>query len=123
VEIAPLADRYDILDLCLRVAQADGVAAVEELALLKNLASWLEVDTNRFREMMGKILPAGMHEVKDVEVILGVTSDMSKDKTRKHLNKEYSKWNARVTNTDSEIQTQADDMLKFIAETRSEYVE
>jgi hypothetical protein len=48
---------------------------------------------------------------------------MSKDKTRKHLNKEYSKWNARVTNTDSEIQAQADDMLKFIAETRSEYVE
>ena len=123
VEIAPLADRYDILDLCLRVAQADGVAAVEELALLKNLASWLEVDTNRFREMMAKILPAGMHEVKDVEVILGVTSNMSKDKTRKHLNKEYSKWNARVTNTDSEIQTQADDMLKLIAETRSEYIE
>jgi len=123
VEIAPLADRYDTLDLCLRVAQADGVAAVEELTLLKNLADWLEVDPDRFREMMEKILPAGMHEVKDVEVILGVTSDMSKDKTRKRLNKEYSKWNARVTNTDSEIQAQADDMLKFIAETRSEYVE
>jgi len=122
VEIAPLADRYDILDLCLRVVQADGVAAVEELALLKNLVSWLEVDANRFREMMAKILPAGMHEVKDVEVILGVTSNMSKDKTRKRLNKEYSKWNARVTNTDSEIQTQADDMLKLIAETRSEYI-
>jgi len=122
VEIAPLADRYDILDLCLHVAQADGVAAALELALLKNLASWLEVDTNKFREMMGKILPAGMHEVKDVEVILGVTSHMGKDQTRKRLNKEYSKWNARVTNTDSEIQTQADDMLKLIAETRSEYI-
>ncbi len=106
----------------MRVAQADGVAAVEELNLLKNLASWLEVDKNRFREMMAKILPAGMHEVKDVEVILGVTSDMNKDKTRKHLNKEYSKWNARVTNTDSEIQTQADDMLRLIADTRSEYI-
>jgi hypothetical protein len=122
VEIAPLADRYDTLDLCLRVAQADGVAAVEELNLLKNLASWLEVDKNRFREMMAKILPAGMHEVKDVEVILGVTSDMGKDKTRKHLNKEYSKWNARVTNTDSKIQNQADDMLRLIADTRSEYI-
>jgi hypothetical protein len=123
VEIAPLADRYDILDLCLHVVRANGVAATEELTLLKNLADWLEVDADRFREMMAKILPAAMHEIKDAEVILGVTSDMGKDKTRKHLNKEYSKWNARVTNTDSEIQIQADDMLRFIAETRSEYID
>ena len=86
------------------------------------MASWLEVDTNRFHTMMEKILPVGMHEVEDVEVILGVTSDMSKDETRQHLNKEYRKWNARVTNFDSEIQTQADHMLNLIAEARSEYI-
>jgi len=122
VEIAPVAERYDILDLCLHVAQADGVAAAEELALLKNLANWLEVDTNRFHEMMERILPVNIHQVKDIEVVLGVNSDMSKEKTRQHLNKQYSKWNARVTNADSEIQDQADQMLKLIAEARSEYI-
>ena len=121
VEIAPPAQRYDILELCLRVAQASGVAAVEELALLKNLASRLEVDTERFRTMMEKILPIGIHEVKDAEVILGVTQDMTKEQTRHCLNKEYRKWNARVTSFDPEIQSQADHMLNLIAETRSQY--
>jgi tellurite resistance protein len=122
VDIVPLAQRYDFLDLCLRVAQANGVASAEEMALLKNLAEWLEVDTNRFRNMVEKTLPVGMHEVKDEEVILGLSANMSKEKTRRQLNEEYNKWNARVTSSDPEIQSQADQMLKLIAEARSQYV-
>jgi tellurite resistance protein len=122
VEIAPLAQRYDILELCLYVAQADGVAAAEELAILKNLASWLEVDADRFRAMMEKILPVSMHEVKDTEVILGVTSGMDKEKSRRQLNKEYIKWHSRVTNSDPQIRAQADQMLMMIADARSQYI-
>jgi hypothetical protein len=122
VEITSFAERYDILELCLYVAQANGFVAPEEAAILKNLASWLEVDTNRFRDMMEKILPVSMHEVKDAEVILGVTSDMSKDRTRQQLNREYKKWNSRVTNSNPEIQAQADEMVKLIAKARSEYL-
>lgn len=122
VEIAPLAHRYDILDLCLHVAGANGIATSEEIALLKNLATWLEVDIDRFREMTERILPADMHETKDMEIILGVTSDMTKEQTRLRLNTEYRKWNARVTNTDPEIQSQADHMLNFIAEARNSYI-
>ena len=121
VKIAPLVNRYDILELCLQVAQAKGVATAEELALLKNLAIWLDVDMDRFRTMTERILPADMHAVKDKEIILGVTSDMSQEQVREHLNKEYRKWNARVTNSDPEVQIQADHMLKFIAEARSAY--
>ncbi len=122
VQIASLADRYDILNLCLYVAQANGFVTTEELNLLKDFASWLEVDTNKFREMVQKVLPVDMHEVKDVEAILGITSDMSKEKARRHLNKEYSKWSARVANSDPEIQNQAGQMLKFIAQARSQYI-
>lgn len=122
VEIAPLADRYEIMKLCLYVAQANGIVTTEELNLLNDFSIWLEIDTDKFREMVQKILPIDMLEVKDVETILGVTSDMNKEKARLHLNKEYSKWNARVTNTDPDIQSQADQMLKFIAEARSQYV-
>jgi len=121
VGIAPVAQRYDILELCLYVAQSKGSATAEELTFLKNMASWLEVDSDRFRIMMEKVLPVDMHEVRDVEAILGITSDMSKERVRKHLNKEYSKWNSRVTNADPDIQTQADQMLKLIAEARSQY--
>jgi len=122
VEIASLAERYEILELCLYVTQAKGIATVEELALLKNLAKRLEVNIERFRSMMEKILPVGMHEVEDAEVVLGVTSDMSKEQTRRHLNKEYRKWNSRVTNCDPEVQDQADHMLRFIADARSQHV-
>jgi len=122
VKIAPLAQRYDILELCLYVAQADGLASVEELAILKNLANWLEVDADKFRAMMEKILPASMHEVRDTEVILGVTSDMDKERSRRQLNKEYIKWHSRVTNSDPHIRAQADQMLMMIADARSQYV-
>lgn len=121
VELAPVAQRYDILDLCLYVARADGFVAAEELAILKDLADWLEVDTERFRLMMEKVLPIHLHEVKDVDAILGLTSDMSREKARQHLNREYSRWNARVTNIDPGIQSQADQMLKLIMETRGRY--
>jgi tellurite resistance protein len=122
VKIAPLAQRYDILELCLYVAQADGLASAEELAILKNLANWLEVDADKFRAMMERILPASMHEVKDTEVILGVTSDMDKERSRRQLNKEYIKWHSRVTNSDPQIRAQADQMLMMIADARSQYV-
>lgn len=121
VRIAPLVNRYDILELCLHVTQAKGFATAEELALLKKLAIRLEVDMNRFRAMTDRILPADMHAVKDKEIILGVTSDMSEEQTREHLNREYRKWNARVTNSNPEVRIQADHMLRFIAETRSAY--
>jgi tellurite resistance protein len=122
VEIAPLAERYNILELCLYVAQADGSAATEELNLLKSLAALLEVDADKFRTMMEKILPVSIHEVKDTEVLIGVTSGMSKEGSRHQLNREYAKWNARVTNCDPRVRTQADQMLKLIAEARSQYV-
>jgi len=122
VELAPIADRYDILDFCLHVAQAKGSVAAEELAILSDLADWLEVEADVFRSMSEKILPVNMHEVRDTQVVLGVTSDMSKEKARLYLNKEYSKWNARVTNPDPQIQEQADLMLSLIAEARREYV-
>lgn len=121
VGIAPIGQRYDILELCLYVAQSKGSATAEELTFLKNMAEWLEVDSDRFRIMMEKVLPVDMHEVRDVEAILGITSDMSKERVRKHLNKEYSKWNSRVTNADPGIQTQADQMLTLIAGAKSQY--
>ncbi|MHC4622349.1 MAG: tellurite resistance TerB family protein [Planctomycetota bacterium] len=121
-DIAPFADRYDVLELCLCVAQANGRAHGEELKLLKRVAQWLQVEAERFRTMVEKILPSDMHEVKDVEVILGVTADMDREQTRRHLNKEYRKWNARVTSCDPEIQNQADSMLEFIAEARRQYI-
>jgi uncharacterized tellurite resistance protein B-like protein len=123
VEIAAIDQRLDILELCLQVAKANGVVVGCELEILRKIASWFEIDNEKFRAMMEKIIPIEMLEDKDAESILGVTSDMDEEKARAHLNKEYVKWNARVTNTNPEIQSQADQMLKFIAEARTQYVQ
>ena len=122
VDIAPVADLHDVMSLCLNVARVKGSVAPEELAILSDLAEWLEVEPDVFHRMVEKVLPVNIHEVKDAEVVLGVTSDMSGEKARQHLNREYSKWNSRVTNSDPEIQAQADEMLSLIAEARREYV-
>ncbi|MBN2136818.1 MAG: TerB family tellurite resistance protein [Sedimentisphaerales bacterium] len=122
VNIASPARRHDIVELCLRVAAANGFAVRDELAILRDLADWLEIEPDVFRGIMEKALPVNMHEVKDAEVVLGVTRDMNEETARRHLNKEYSKWNARVTNSDPQIQAQADEMLGLIADTRREYI-
>ncbi len=122
VSITPIAGRCDILELCFNVAKANGSVVADELRFLKELANQMEIDGNKFRELMEKVIPLEMHEVKDIESILGVTSDMNIETARARLNKEYVKWNARVTNTNPEIQSQADQMLKLIAEARSHYI-
>ena len=122
VTITPVAERYDILEFCLNVAKAGGKASPGQMTLLQNLAMGLKVDMNRFRNMMDAILPVGMQEDSSIEVILGVAANMDKEETRQHLNNEYRKWNARVTSSDPEIQSQADQMLRFIAEARKEFV-
>ncbi len=121
-EIATAGQRYEVLDLCLRVARAKGSVTAEEMGMLKGLANQIEIDAAKFRAMVEKILPVEIHEVMNIDDILGITSDMSSEKTRRHLNKEYSKWNSRVTSANPQIQSQADQMLKLIAEARGKYV-
>lgn len=119
-ELAPLAVRCEVLGLCLYVVGANGVATAEQLTLLKNTAKTLEISWERFRLMTEKIVPAYMHETEDMEISLGVTEDMNEDQTRQHLSKEYRKWNARVTNSNRKIKTQAEYMLELIATVRSQ---
>lgn len=122
VEIAPLVGRLEILDLCLRVAAAKGKVSTAELTLLKDISSRLEIDRARLRVMVEKILPLEMHQTQDTEMILGVTSEMDKNTARHQLNREYAKWSSRVISSDPSIRRQADQMLKLIADTRTQYV-
>jgi len=120
--IAPLVGRLDILDLCLRVAAAKGQVTAAELKLLKELAEGLEIDRGRLRAMVEKVLPVEMHQIRDAEMILGVTTAMSRDEARHQLNREYAKWSSRVISSDPAIRRQADQMIRLIADARTQYV-
>jgi len=106
----------------LRVAAAKGQVTTAELTLLKNLAEWLRIDRARLRTMVEKRLPISMHQGEDTEIILGVTTEMSKDEARHQLNREYAKWSSRVISSDPSIRKQADQMLNLIANARTQYV-
>ncbi|MHC4132729.1 MAG: tellurite resistance TerB family protein [Planctomycetota bacterium] len=124
-EIAQIAEegqRYDILELCLRVAGANGQVFGEELKLLQQLGLWLEVDKDIYQEMQEKILPVTMHDTADADSVLGLGEEVSREEAQGLLNKEFRKWNARVTNSDPEIRKQADHMLNLIAHARNQYV-
>jgi uncharacterized tellurite resistance protein B-like protein len=121
-EIAPMVGRLDILDLCLRVAAAKGQVAAAELTLLKRVADWLGIDRARLRTMAEKVLPVSMHQTEDEEMVLGVTTEMSRDETRHQLNREYTKWSSRVISSDPTIRKQADQMLNLIANARTQHV-
>lgn len=120
IRIAPSAMRYDIIELCLQVCRAKGTVTDAEISLMKNLAQWLQVDEERFRQLVEKLLPAEICQVKDDEIILGIKSGMTRDQKRRRLNEQYRKWSARVTNFDPRIRQQATYMLQFIAESRTE---
>jgi hypothetical protein len=119
--MSPLSERYTILGLCLRLAATKAHVCKLECARLWEYAKWLEVDPDRFRTMIEKTLPIYRYAHDDSQCLLGITADMSREHILQHLNREYAKWNARVTHTDRTIQQQAHAMLRLIAETRSVY--
>jgi hypothetical protein len=121
-QMAPLAIRYDILDLCINVASANPAAGQGQLDLLKSIARWLDISHDRFRSMMEKALPVFLDEAKDADVCFGITPQMNPAQARSQLSKEYRKWNARVTNADPRVKIQAEQMLKLIAEQRSQFI-
>jgi len=117
----PIKVRRDILDLCLCVVDTNGTAAANQLTLLKNVADKIGFCREKFRSVTEKILPVSMYEVEDMEISLGIASDMNREQLFQQLTKEYRKWNARVTNRNPEIKTQAEHMLHLIAATRNQY--
>ena len=115
IPAASMGDKYDILELCLKVASADGTAMDVELDLVNSLAESLGVDRDRFRTMTDKILPVSIHETEDVNTILGIDQSWTVEQKRKHLRQENRKWRALATHSDPEKQKQARQMQELIA--------
>jgi len=121
-QIAPAAIRYDIIEMCLTIVGSKGFVSAGQINLLKKLALWLDIDPERFRQMAERLTPANIHQVKDMELIFGLGEKLTREQTRERLNAEYRKWNARVTNIDPNIQTQAEQMLNLITQARAQYI-
>jgi hypothetical protein len=121
IHTATAAFRYDILELCLYVAGANGVASEKALGALQRYAGLLGAGADKFRSMVEKILPVTVHETVNLGLLLGLTPNMDVEEIREGLNREYDKWNARTWNHNPRVQEQAEQMLQLIADTRRRY--
>jgi uncharacterized tellurite resistance protein B-like protein len=119
VKIAPAGLRLDIMRLFLNVAKADGVVTQPEMIMINKFASWLQVERSKFRAAIEQLIPLNICQIKDADVLLGITADMDSESICKYLNEEYRRWNARVTNADAKIREQAAHMLDLIAQARN----
>ena len=117
-QIAPAAQRYDIVEMCLNVVGSKGFVSPGQIEMLKKLSRRLDIEPDRFRDMLQRLAPADTHQVKDMELIFGLSTQMTREQARETLNNEYRKWNARVTCMDPTVQNQAEQMLQLIAEAR-----
>ena len=120
--IAPMAQRYPIMALCLDLCRTNKRLFREETDQLWRFGEWLEMDPQRVRAMIEKALPIHRHDVGDARSYLGLSSTGSEEDALRELNREYAKWNARVTHTDRAVQRQAAQMLDLIAQERSRCV-
>jgi len=120
--IASEGEKFELFQLCLDVAQADGEADEEELKIINDIAKYINLDRKQFRSMIEKTLPITMHtsEAKE-EDILGITLEMTASEIKKHLMNEYKKWNQRIGSSDNDIREQAERMITLIAEARKKY--
>lgn len=118
------SQKYDLFQLCLDVASADGVADKRELVILDKIANiYLKLNKEKSQAMIEKSLPINIHQDKssNKESIIGITNDMTNDEKQTHIRKQYMKWNTRTTSDDQKVREQAEEMINIIAELRTKY--
>jgi tellurite resistance protein len=125
-DIGDIAVKYEAIELCFAVLAADGVADAKELDIVKRIAKALDLDFDEIEKMRDKTimeLDASVSFGVNVEQLLGIEKDWNNDKIKRHLRKEFQKWNDRLsTLSEGEERNNAQRMLDLIAEARNKYV-
>ncbi len=114
--------KYDAYELCLNVLKADGEAHPSEMANLTRLAKALDLDETKVRIMTDRhtadvnFTQVGGESSDDD--FLGITSDMTKEDIRKHLNKLFKKHSARTGHDDPKVAEKSRMWLDKIGQAR-----
>jgi len=120
--IASEGEKFELFQVCLDVAKADGEADDAELEIIHDIADFIDLNREQFRSMIEKTLPVTMHASHaDDETLLGIDPSMTNKEIKKHLREQYQKWNARVASSNPETREQAEKMIQLIAEARKKY--
>lgn len=105
-KVSSVPDRFDALELCLKVLAADGVADPEEMNFLRRTAKYLELDLDEFRtaverELQG-VTVVRSDDLTAMEAEAGIDPDASIEDKRKEVRNAFREWNARVASAISQ---------------------
>jgi len=123
--IGSKADKYDLLELCLDVMAADGEADKEELKQISIISNLIGIDYDEVTKLKDqrliKLDPSSASNVEDLEQQLGIDPNWDNKKIIKHLVREFSKWNGRITSLPEDQRHIAQEKLDLIAEAMKKY--
>lgn len=123
-EIGEKKTKYEAVELCFDVMAADRVADPEEMKTIRRVAEALDLDLDEIERMRDqKIVHLDTVSAQaSVEDLLGIETDWTKGRIRKHLRTEFQKWNNRLnTLAEGTERDNAQRMLDLIAEARKKH--
>lgn len=124
-DIGSVADKFDLIELCLDVMAADGEADKEELKQIEQISKLVGIDYDEISKMKDqrliKLDPTSSSN-SGLEEKLDIDPEWDKEKINKHILSQYGKWNGRLNSLSEGIEREnAQKMLDLIAEARKKY--
>ena len=120
--------KYQLIEFCLDVLSADGVADEAELKNLENLTLEIDLNFEEVKRMKDKTLvkiqtkPSSGGQSASDESLIGMDTDLTKDEALQFIKKEYRKWNGRLnTLSPGNERDNAQRMLDALARLREKY--
>ena len=124
-EIADDNQKFEAMELCFDVMAADGTADVEEMKLLRHLGESLKLDMveiEKIRDLRMMDISASIENSASADDVLGIDPSWDHGVIKKHLRREFQKWNARINNLPiGDERNHAQKMLNMIGEARRKY--
>lgn len=124
-EVATKREKYEAIELSLDIMAADGVADPAEVAIIREMATALDLDMAEVEQMREKVtlnLSANLTSEEGLESLVGLDPNWSEERKRRHLRSEFQKWSNRLNALpEGEDRKAAQDMLDKIALLRSKY--
>jgi len=106
-EIASISEKYNLLELCLDVMAADGSAESNEMKYINQISNKIGIDYNEMTKLKDRRLvdikiasnseDNATSNNNSLEITLGIDPEWSSEKKKSFVNKEFSKWNSRVS--------------------------
>ena len=118
-------DKFDLLELCLDVMAADGVADEKELAHIREISNKIDVDYEEVIKLKDqRIVSLETPQALDsnTDEALGIDPEWSDDEKRKFILKEFTKWNRMLSALKEGKEKQnAQAQLDLLAKARQKY--